>query len=215
MPHPTTVITPVFGPQHDRRRVPRLPFSATSVVTEDGSAQIVVAQATELSRFGCFVQTIKPYPKGSRVHLELSDGGDVFVASGAVAYVTPDGMGIVFSMVESHDYEILTKWLARTPRRSIRYTLDAKAEVTTLGSQKEQVLVTRDLSASGCFLKTSAPLPSGSRIRVRISHAGQEFNAIARVSANISAEGMGIEFVEVESNDRAVLEKWLSQEAAK
>ena len=201
-----------LGSPAERRRVPRIPFRATSVVTEASSSQMVVAQTSELSRFGCFVQTAKPYPHGSRVHIEMSDGGDVFMASAIVAYVTPEGMGVVFSMVEPEKYEVLARWLSRTPRRSDRYAFVATAVVRDLGSRNEQVLITRDLGAGGCFVKTSVPLPKGSRIRVRIAHAGAEFKAIAKVTDNVSAQGMGIEFVEIEASDRAVLQKWLAGE---
>jgi hypothetical protein len=201
--------------QTERRRVLRIPFKATSVVAETGSTRAVVAQTTELSRFGCFVQTIKPYRQGTRVHLELADGGDVFTASAVVAYVTDEGMGVVFSIVESESYEVLAKWLSRTPRQSDRYSFAASAQVKELGSWKEQVLITRDLSAGGCFVKTVAPLPKGSRMRVRIEHARAEFTAIGRVTDNVTAEGMGIEFTEMEPSDRAILEKWLAEKSSR
>jgi hypothetical protein len=73
-------------------------------------------------------------------------------------------------------------------------------------------LITRDLGAGGCFVKTAAPLPKGSRIRVRIEHAGAEFTAMGRVTDNVCAEGMGVEFTEMEPQDRAILEKWLANE---
>jgi hypothetical protein len=196
----------------ERRRVPRVPFKATSVVAETGSSQVVVAQTTELSRFGCFVQTAKPYPKGTRVHLEISDGGEVFTAAAVVAYLTPEGMGVVFGMVEPDKYEILSKWLSRTPRRSDRHSFAATAQVRDLGSRTEQVVITRDLSAGGCFLKSATPLPKGSRIMVHIAHAGADFKAVGRVTDNISPEGMGIEFIEIEPTDRVVLQKWLRGE---
>lgn len=196
--------------QIERRRVPRIPFEATSVVAEEGSSHVVVAQTTELSRFGCFIQTIKPYPQGTRVHIEMADGVDIFTASGVVAYVTHEGMGVVFSMVEPDKYEILAKWLSRTPRRFDRYGFAATAEIRILGSRNEQILVTRDLSAGGCFIATAAPLPRGSRIRVRIERRGVEFTAIGRVTDNVTSEGMGVEFVEVEAKDRAILEEWLT-----
>jgi hypothetical protein len=148
------------------------------------------------------------------VHIELKDGGDVFTASGAVAYVTGDGMGVVFSMAEPEKDEILAKWLSRTPRRSDRRRFGATAAVKDLGSRNEQVLLTRDLSAGGCFVKTSAPLPKGSRVRVRIEHAGAKFTAVARVTDNVSAEGMGVEFIEMEPNDREILKKWLAGETS-
>jgi hypothetical protein len=175
-----------------------------------GSSQVVVAQTNELSRFGCFVQTIKPYPKGTRVHLEIAEGGSTFAASGVVAYVMGDGMGIVFSMVEGDNQAVLEKWLSRTPRLSERYSFGATAEVKDLGSPNEQVLFTRDLSAGGCFIKTAAPLAKGSRMRINITHSGEEFTAIGRATDNVTAEGMGVEFTEMEP--RAILQKWLADE---
>jgi PilZ domain-containing protein len=212
MPNSTSIATEVAERQAERRRVPRIPFKATSVVTEAGSAQIVVAQTTELSRFGCFVQTKKPYPKGTRVHIEVAEAGTTFVASGAVAYVTGEGMGVVFSLVEPDNQAILENWLSRTPRRSVRYNIGATAEVKDLGSRSEHVLITRDLSAGGCFVSTAMPLPPGSRIHVRITHHGDEFHAIGRVTDNVNAQGMGLEFVEVSPQDRAILAKWLAEE---
>jgi hypothetical protein len=196
----------------ERRRVPRISFKATSVVAGTGSSQIVIAQTSELSRFGCFVQTIKPYPKGTRIHIEIAEAGTTFVATGLVAYVTGDGMGVVFSMVESENYEILAKWLSRTPRQSDRLSFAATAQVKELGSSNEQILITRDLSAGGCFVKTVAPLPKGSRIRVCIEHGGVELTATGRVTDNITPEGMGVEFIAMEPSDRAILKKWLAEE---
>jgi hypothetical protein len=141
----------------------------------------------------------------------MSDGGDIFTATGVVAYVTGDGMGVVFNMVEPEKYETLAKWLSRTPRRSDRYSFGATVEVKDLRSRNEQVLITRDLSAGGCFVQTAAPLRKGTRIRVRIEHDRAEFTAVGRVTHNVS-DGMGVEFVEVGPKDRATLEKWLAGE---
>lgn len=215
MPQPTPTMSDVAQRLDERRRVPRIPFSATSVVTESGSSQIVVAQTSELSRFGCFVQTVKPYPRGTRVHIEISDGGSTFVASGAVAYVTSEGMGVIFSVVEPDNQEILEAWLSRIPRRSTRHSIGATAEVKQLGSRSEHVLSTRDLSAGGCFVETTSPLPRGTRIQVRIKHRGDEFAAVARVTDNVSPQGMGLEFLAVQAKDRAILEKWLGGERAR
>ena len=214
MPEPAKT-TGVTEPPGERRRVPRIPFQATSVLAETGSTRAVAAQTTELSRFGCFVRTINPLPQGSRIQIDLVVGGETFTASGKVAYVTGDGMGVVFSTVDQENYEILSKWLSRTLRSSDRYSFAATAEVKELESWKEQVLITRDLSAGGCFVKTAAPLPKGSRIRLRIEHAGVEFTAIGRVTDNVTAEGMGIEFIEMGPSDRAILKKWLDGKSSR
>jgi hypothetical protein len=196
----------------ERRRVPRIPFRATSVVTEVESSRIAVTHTRELSRFGCFVQMVKPYAKATKVRIEIGDGLDVFTTFGVVAYVTADGMGIVFDVVESENYGLLERWLSRKPRRSQRYSFGAPAEIKDLTSKHKQVLFALDLSAGGCFLKTSHPLAKGSRIRVRIRHAGAQFTAIARVIDDRSQEGMGVEFIRLKPKDRAILEKWLAGE---
>lgn len=203
---------PITERPGDRRRLPRIPFKATSVVAEIGSTQVVVAQTTELSRYGCFVKTIKPYAQGTRVHIEMAEAGTAFSASGVVAYVAGDGMGVIFSMVEHENYEVLAEWLSRAPRFSERYRIGATAEVKELGSRDEQVLITRDLSAGGCFVETATPSPKGSRMRVRITHRGEEFTAVGRVTDNVRPDGMGVEFVEMEPKDRAILKKWLADE---
>lgn len=196
----------------ERRRVPRIPFRATSVVTEIESSRIVVAHTKELSRFGCSVQTMKPYPQGTKIRIEVADGLDVFTAFGAVAYVTRDGMGIVFDILESENCQILERWLSREPRRSNRHSFIASAEIKDLGSRHKQVAITRDLSAGGCYVETVRPLPKGSRLRLRIKHAGAQFTAMARVTNDASEEGMGVEFIRVKTRDRAILEKWLAGE---
>jgi len=196
----------------ERRRVPRVPFRATSVVTEIESSRIAVAHTRELSRFGCFIQTVKPYAKGTKVRIEIADGLDVFTTFGVVAYVTADGIGIVFDVVESENYGLLERWLSRKPRRSHRYSFGAPAEIKDLTSKHKQVLFTRDLSAGGCFIKTLHPLPKGSRLRLRIRHAGARFTAIATVIDDLSEEGMGVEFIQLKPKDRAILQKWLAGE---
>ena len=205
-------IAPIAELPRERRCAPRIPFKATSVVAEIGSTQVVVAQTSELSRYGCFVKTIKPYPRGTRVHIEMAECGTTFSASGVVAYVAGDGMGVIFSMVEPEDREILAKWLSRTPRLAEGHGIGATAEVKELGSWNEQVVITRDLSACGCFVETTITSPKGSQMRVRISHRGEEFTAIGRVTDNIKPDGMGLEFLEMEPKDRAILEKWLADE---
>ena len=115
---------------------------------------------------------------------------------------------------QSESSEVLATWLSSKPRQFDRYSFAATAEVKELGSRTEQVLIIRDLSAGGCFVKTTAPLPKGSRIRVRIEHARAEFTAIARVTDNVTPEGMGIEFIEMEAGDRAILEKWLGEKSS-
>jgi len=90
-----------------------------------------------------------------------------------------------------------------------RYDFGAIAEVIDLDSREDIIVVTRDLSLSGCFVKTGAPFPAGKEVRIRIAYAGSDFAATGLVTENITREGMGIEFIDVEPRYEATLEAWL------
>jgi PilZ domain len=90
-----------------------------------------------------------------------------------------------------------------------RYDFGAIAEVIDLDSREDIIVVTRDLSLCGCFVKTSTPFTAGTEVRVRIAYAGSDFAAIGSVTENITCEGMGIEFINIEPRHEATLEAWL------
>ena len=96
-----------------------------------------------------------------------------------------------------------------------RYDFGAIAEVIDLDSREDVIVVTRDLSLSGCFVKTRTPFAPGTVVRVRITYAGADFAAIGSVTGNITWEGMGIEFVEIEPKHQATIEEWLAVTALK
>jgi hypothetical protein len=94
-------------------------------------------------------------------------------------------------------------------RHMTRYDFGAIAEVVDLDSRDDMIVVTRDLSLAGCFVKTRTPFPAGTEVRVRITYAGADFAAIGSVTPNITREGMGIEFVEIDADDQKIIERWL------
>lgn len=94
-----------------------------------------------------------------------------------------------------------------------RYDFGAIAEVIDLDSREDIIVVTRDVSLSGCFVKTRTPFPAGTEVRIRIAYAGSDFAATGSVTENINREGMGIEFVEIEPEHLATLEGWLGVSA--
>jgi PilZ domain len=94
-------------------------------------------------------------------------------------------------------------------RQMTRYDFGAIAQVVDLNSREDVVVVTRDLSLAGCFVKTRYPFPTGTEVRVRITYSGSDFAAIGTVTGNITPEGMGIEFDSFEPKDQAIIEEWL------
>jgi hypothetical protein len=96
----------------------------------------------------------------------------------------------------------------RERRRATRYNFGAVAEVIDLASRRKLVAITRDLSLSGCFVKTTTPFAEGTEVWVRITFSG-EFAAIGKVTSDVTSVGMGIEFVEIAPSDQALIENWL------
>ena len=63
--------------------------------------------------FGCFVETIAPFPAGTKVSLRISHAGANFTGQGTVAYSRPNaGMGIAFTSIEPSSLPVLDLWLA-------------------------------------------------------------------------------------------------------
>ena len=92
------------------RRVPRFPCKASAEVTSDGAME--VANVTQLSRYGCFVETQSPLATGTSLAVKIMNQGQVFAATAMVVYTQPDlGMGIAFREVKSLFQTVLEDWL--------------------------------------------------------------------------------------------------------
>ena len=108
-------VTPTPGAE--RRRVPRFPFVASAEVVDTNSKARMNARVSELSLYGCYVDTINPLPKGASVFVKIFTAVDFIEAHGMVAYVHPNlGMGIAFFNVNAHFLPILQVWLMRAVR---------------------------------------------------------------------------------------------------
>ena len=99
-------------------------------------------------------------------------------------------------------------------RRATRHHFVSAVEVINVESRKQLISLTRDLSLCGCFVTVKASSPKGTRVNLKISNSQANFSAVGNVTHNLSDEGMGIEFVQVEAKDQAVLEEWLAEASA-
>jgi hypothetical protein len=105
--------------------------------------------------------------------------------------------------------------LQKNRRGATRYNFGAIVEVVEVGSQRGLVSLTRDLSLSGCFVRTTSSLHAGTRVAVTVTSSGESFSALGHVTDNVSGDGMGIAFSHLEAKDQATLEKWLGCVTAK
>jgi|SRR5450432_915925 PilZ domain len=98
--------------EEKQRRVPRYPFAAAATVIPD-SGMPVGGNVTELSLYGCYLDSIAPLPPRTRVTVKIyAVGGEYFEANATVIYANPNlGMGLVFRQVKSDYLSTLRKWL--------------------------------------------------------------------------------------------------------
>jgi hypothetical protein len=82
-------------------------------LTDLQSEKHLAAHIENLNLLGCFVETVTPFQKGTKVRLQISHAGANFVAIGNVAYSRPkSGMGITFITIDRKSQEVLDLWLA-------------------------------------------------------------------------------------------------------
>jgi PilZ domain-containing protein len=96
-----------------QRTVPRYTFVAVAEVTDTASQKCVVGKLAELSRKGCFVDTLSPLPLGTVLKLVISRDQGTFATNGKVIYVRDGlGMGVAFVDPSAEKLKVLDSWLA-------------------------------------------------------------------------------------------------------
>jgi PilZ domain-containing protein len=95
--------------------------------------------------------------------------------------------------------------------RARRYFFIASIELTDLQSETQTKEKTSDLSLFGCYVDTLKPLAPGTKVRIKISHRGEHFQAQGKVANARPNAGMGIVFTRIELNDQLVLDRWIAE----
>jgi PilZ domain len=95
--------------------------------------------------------------------------------------------------------------------RARRYPFHANIELTDLESETQTKALTSDLSLFGCRVDTLKLLPAETKVRIKISHRSENFEALGKVVYSRQNEGMGIHFSNIEPNYQLVLDKWVAE----
>ena len=96
-------------------------------------------------------------------------------------------------------------------RRVHRYPFVASVELVDLQSEVQLQERVTDLGLYGCGVAASKSIPTGTKLRIRITRKGNTFSALGKVAYAASHGDMGIVFARVERNDQMLLEKWISE----
>lgn len=98
--------------EQGKRREPRYAFIASAELFEAQTASRMSTQVSDLSRGGCYVDTINPLPDGTVVHIKIFTETHSFEADAAVVYSHAHlGMGMKFREIQPQSVEVLRLWL--------------------------------------------------------------------------------------------------------
>ena len=101
----------------ERRSAPRHAMVLAAEVVELPRGTKLSARTSDISRTGCYIDTLNPIPQGSEVRVRLTHHEDTFVALGRVVYVSYGlGMGIAFVKVEDEQLARLDRWFSEPDR---------------------------------------------------------------------------------------------------
>ena len=101
----------------ERRSAPRVLMVLAAEVVELPRGAKLSARTSDISRTGCYIDTLNPIPQGSSARLRITHNEEVFVAVGQIVYVSPGlGMGVVFITMEAEQLARLDRWLSETDR---------------------------------------------------------------------------------------------------
>jgi c-di-GMP-binding flagellar brake protein YcgR len=96
----------------ERRMAGRCPMVLAADVVELSRGARLSARTSDISRTGCYIDTLNPIPQGSQVRLRITHHLEIFEAIVEVVYVSYGlGMGVKFKEVAPQQREKLERWL--------------------------------------------------------------------------------------------------------
>jgi hypothetical protein len=97
----------------ERRNAQRYSLVLAADIVELPRGARLSARTTDLSRTGCYFDTLNPVAQGAQVRVRITHRDEVFETVGKVVYVSPGlGMGVLFTDVEPAQLARLDGWLA-------------------------------------------------------------------------------------------------------
>jgi hypothetical protein len=97
----------------DRRVSARYPIIIPAEVVELAGGAKVNGRTSDISRTGCYVDTLRPFRSGTLVRIKLTQGNESFDVPATIRYVSPGlGMGVQFDeQIPAAQLVILDRWI--------------------------------------------------------------------------------------------------------
>ncbi|PYU08642.1 MAG: hypothetical protein DMG34_01360 [Acidobacteria bacterium] len=102
------------GTMPDKRNDVRVPLIAVAEVTEVASGTRLTARTSDLSRTGCYIDTLNPTPAKTVVLIHLKHAGEELQLHARIVYASPGlGMGARFDEnLSPAQLAVLDRWVA-------------------------------------------------------------------------------------------------------
>ncbi len=114
-------------------------------------------------------------------------------------------------MSEEETLQLTRPGIEKREHRRARLVTQVRCEA--LG--REAMLLTRDVSVGGVFISAKEPFPMGSDITLALQLAtgGASIKTSGKVVYSLKGLGMGIQFSDLEEENRATLQKFVDESA--
>jgi hypothetical protein len=98
----------------DQRNDPRIPIIAAAEIIEVATGTGLSARTSDISRTGCYIDSLNPMPVKTVIRLLLKHGGEELELPARIVYVSPGlGMGVRFDEnLSAAQLAILDRWLS-------------------------------------------------------------------------------------------------------
>jgi PilZ domain len=106
-------IVPIANEPAEKRRHPRFPFSAGGEAFDPQANVRVTGRLSDISRSGCYMDTISPFAVNAAIILTVTREGRTFKTRAKAMYsLNGMGMGMMFTTIEPDQARRLDAWLA-------------------------------------------------------------------------------------------------------
>ncbi len=96
----------------ERRRGARYSFIASAELIEVKADVRIASRVSELSRHGCYLDMMNPFPTGTMVLVKIAAGDAFFEAKSKIVYAQHNmGAGVGFLEVAPASQAVLERWL--------------------------------------------------------------------------------------------------------
>ena len=110
---------------NERRKSPRFALTVAAAVSEPFDPSEMIGRLADISRTGCYIDTVHPLAPGMHVKIRLRVEDELFETLAKVIHVHPKrGMGLNWGTnPQEQNLEVLNRWLHPTSQAVGRETL--------------------------------------------------------------------------------------------